>query len=104
MGGLLDLLFVIDVNKEDFVIVEVKKLGILVVVIVDINCLLKGVDYIIFGNDDVVCVIVLYCDLVLCVVLDGMIVQMGVVGVDLGVLEVSFDEDLEGEVVEIVEV
>lgn len=95
MGGIFDFLFVIDVKKEVLVIVEVNKLGILVVVVVDINCFLDGVDYIISGNDDVFCVIVFYCDLVFCVVLDGMIVMMGVVGVDLG----EFEEVLVEEVV-----
>lgn len=99
MGGVFDLMFVIDVNKEDLVIVEVKKLGILVVVVVDINCLLDGVDYVILGNDDVVCVIVLYIDLVLCVVFDGMLDQLVLVGVDLGVVEELVEEVLVEEVV-----
>ncbi len=52
MGGLPDLLFVIDVNKEDLAILEAQKLGIPVVAVVDTNCSPKGVDYIIPGNDD----------------------------------------------------
>ncbi len=54
MGGLPDLLFVIDVNKEDLAITEAKKLGIPVIAVVDTNCSPDGVDYIIPGNDDAV--------------------------------------------------
>lgn len=87
MGGLPDLLFVIDVNKEDLAILEAKKLGIPVVAIVDTNCSPKGVDYIIPGNDDAARAIALYCDLVSRAALDGMTAQMGAAGVDLGALE-----------------
>ena len=38
MGGVPDLLFVIDVNKEDLAIAEAKKLGIPVIAVVDTNC------------------------------------------------------------------
>lgn len=57
MGGLFDVLFVIDVDYEYIVIKEVNNLGILVFVVVDINFSLDGVDYIILGNDDVICVV-----------------------------------------------
>ena len=63
MGGVPDLLFVIDVNKEDLAIAEAKKLGIPVVAVVDTNCSPDGVDYIIPGNDDAARAIALYCDL-----------------------------------------
>ena len=52
MGGVPDLLFIIDVGKEDLAIQEAKKLGIPVVGVVDTNNSPKGVDYIIPGNDD----------------------------------------------------
>ncbi|WP_245727058.1 30S ribosomal protein S2 [Paracoccus isoporae] len=86
MGGLPDLLFVIDVNKEDLAIAEAKKLGIPVVAVVDTNCSPEGVDYIIPGNDDAARAIALYCDLVSRAALDGMTAQMGAAGVDLGAL------------------
>ncbi|SIR19902.1 SSU ribosomal protein S2P [Paracoccus thiocyanatus] len=97
MGGLPDLLFVIDVNKEDLAIAEAKKLGIPVVAVVDTNCSPKGVDYIIPGNDDAARAIALYCDLVSRAALDGMTAQMGAAGVDLGALEASVEEDLAAE-------
>ena len=93
MGGLPDLLFIIDVNKEDLAILEAQKLGIPVVAVVDTNCSPKGVDYIIPGNDDAARAIALYCDLVSRAALDGMTAQMGAAGVDLGALEEAPAED-----------
>ncbi|MEJ6388593.1 30S ribosomal protein S2 [Gymnodinialimonas ulvae] len=87
MGGLPDLIFVIDVNKEDLAIAEAKKLGIPVVAVVDTNCSPDGVDYIIPGNDDAARAIALYCDLISRAALDGMTTQMESAGVDLGSLE-----------------
>ncbi|MBL4628016.1 MAG: 30S ribosomal protein S2 [Roseicyclus sp.] len=86
MGGLPDLLFVIDVNKEDLAIAEAKKLGIPVVAIVDTNCSPDGVDYIIPGNDDASRAIALHCDLISRAALDGMSTQLESAGVDLGSL------------------
>ena len=100
MGGLPDLLFVIDVNKEDLAIAEAKKLGIPVVAVVDTNCSPKGVDYIIPGNDDAARAIALYTDLMSRAALDGMSAQMGAAGVDLGALEAAPAEDLDEEVTE----
>jgi|UniRef100_UPI003F6CBA8D small subunit ribosomal protein S2 len=87
MGGVPDLLFVIDVKKEALAVAEANKLGIPVVAIVDTNCSPAGVDYIIPGNDDAARAISLYCDLVSRAALDGMTAQMGAAGVDLGALE-----------------
>ena len=87
MGGVPDLLFVIDVKKEALAVAEANKLGIPVVAIVDTNCSPDGVDYIIPGNDDAARAISLYCDLVARAALDGMSAQLGAAGVDLGALE-----------------
>jgi small subunit ribosomal protein S2 len=87
MGGLPDLLFIIDVGKEDLAILEARKLGIPVVAVVDTNCSPDGVDYPIPGNDDAARAIALYCDLVSRAALDGMSAQLGAAGVDLGALE-----------------
>ena len=86
MGAVPDLLFVIDVGKEDLAILEAQKLGIPVIGIVDTNCSPKGVDYIIPGNDDAARAIALYCDLVSRAALDGMSAQLGAAGVDLGAM------------------
>ncbi|ANB34906.1 30S ribosomal protein S2 [Rhodovulum sulfidophilum] len=94
MGGLPDLLFVIDVRKEDLAILEARKLGIPVVAVVDTNCSPEGVDYIIPGNDDAARAIQLYCDLASRAALDGMSAQMDAAGVDLGALEEAPVEEL----------
>lgn len=95
MGGVPDLLFIIDVNKEDLAILEAQKLGIPVVAVVDTNCSPKGVDYVIPGNDDAARAIALYCDLVARAALDGMSAQLGAAGVDLGALEEAPEELLD---------
>ncbi|MAQ82500.1 30S ribosomal protein S2 [Psychromarinibacter halotolerans] len=97
MGGVPDLLFVIDVNKEDLAIAEAKKLGIPVVAVVDTNCSPEGVDYIIPGNDDAARAIALYCDLASRAALDGMSAQLDAAGVDVGALEETPDEMLDEE-------
>jgi small subunit ribosomal protein S2 len=87
MGGVPDLLFIIDVGKEDLAILEAQKLGIPVVGVVDTNCSPKGITHVIPGNDDAARAIALYCDLVSRAALDGMSAQMGAAGVDLGALD-----------------
>ena len=94
MGGLPDLIFVIDVNKEDLSIAEANKLGIPVVAVVDSNCSPAGVDYVIPGNDDAARAISLYCDLISRAALDGMSAQMDAAGVDLGAMEETVEETL----------
>ncbi len=94
MGGLPDMLFVIDVNKEDLAIAEARKLGIPVIAVVDTNCSPDGVDYIIPGNDDAARAIALYCDLASRAALDGMSAQMGAAGVDVGAFAEAPAEDL----------
>ena len=93
MGGTPDLLFIIDVGKEDLAILEAQKLGIPVVAVVDTNCSPKGVNYVIPGNDDAARAISLYCDLVARAALDGMSAQLGAAGVDLGALEEAPEEE-----------
>ena len=93
MGGTPDLIFVVDVGKEDLAILEAQKLGIPVVGIVDTNNSPKGVNYVIPGNDDAARAIALYCDLVARAALDGMSAQMGAAGIDLGALETAPEEE-----------
>ena len=93
MGGRPDLLFVIDVNKEDLAIKEANKLGIPVVAVVDSNCSPDGVDYIIPGNDDAARAIALYCDLAARAALDGMSGQLEAAGIDVGALEEGMVEE-----------
>ena len=97
MGGVPDLLFVIDVKKEALAIAEANKLGIPVVAVVDTNCSPDGVDYIIPGNDDAARAIALYTDLASRAALDGMSAQLGAAGVDLGAMEEAMVEEVVAE-------
>lgn len=87
MGGIPDILFVIDTNKEDISIKEANKLGIPVVAIVDSNSNPDGIDYLIPGNDDAQRAIELYCTLVSAAILDGLQAEMRSAGVDIGAAE-----------------
>ena len=60
MGGLPDLLFIIDTNKESIAVAEANTLGIPVVAVVDSNASPDGVDFPIPGNDDALRAISLY--------------------------------------------
>ncbi|WP_372890838.1 30S ribosomal protein S2 [Rhodosalinus sp.] len=97
MGGVPDMLFVIDVKKEALAVTEANKLGIPVVAVVDTNCSPQGVDYVIPGNDDAARAIALYCDLVSRAALDGMSAQLGAAGVDLGSLAEAAGEEVAEE-------
>ena len=72
MGGLPDILFVIDTNKESIAIEEANRLKIPVVAVVDSNARPDGVDYIIPGNDDAMRAIAFYCKLAQAAVLEGL--------------------------------
>jgi len=100
MGGVPDLLFVIDVNKEALAILEARKLGIPVVAVVDTNCSPDGIDYVIPGNDDAARAIALYCDLVSRAALDGMTAQMGAAGIDIGAMDEAPAEEAVAETAE----
>ena len=97
MGGVPDLIFVIDVKKEALAIAEANKLGIPVVAVVDSNCSPDGIDYIIPGNDDAARAIALYTDLAARAALDGMSAQLGAAGVDLGAMEEAPVEEVVAE-------
>ena len=100
MGGVPDLVFVVDVKKEALAVAEANKLGIPVVAVVDTNCSPIGVDYMIPGNDDASRAIGLYCDLISRAALDGMSAQLGAAGVDLGEMDESPTEEILTETVE----
>ena len=84
MGGLPDILFVIDTNKEAIAVAEAAKLGIPVVAVVDSNSNPEGIDFPIPGNDDAIRAVSLYCDLMVGTVLDGIQQEMTAAGVDVG--------------------
>ena len=84
MGGIPDIMFVIDTNKEAIAILEARKLNIPVVAILDTNCDPDGITYPIPGNDDAARALQLYCDLIADAVLDGLAAGQANSGVDLG--------------------
>jgi small subunit ribosomal protein S2 len=87
MGGIPDLMFVIDTNKEAIAILEARKLNIPVVAILDTNCDPNGITFPIPGNDDAARALQLYCDLIADAVLDGLAAGQSALGVDLGAAE-----------------
>ena len=97
MGGLPDLLFVIDTNKEDIAIKEARRLNIPIAAIVDTNCDPDGITYVVPGNDDAGRAISLYCDLVAKAAIDGIWRGQGDMGVDLGAAEEPMVEELPAE-------
>ena len=97
MGGLPDIVFVLDTNKESIAVAEANKLGIPVIGILDSNSDPDGIDFPIPGNDDSIRAISFYCDMIAGSVLSGIQTEMAVSGADLGELEVTPTEELLGE-------
>jgi small subunit ribosomal protein S2 len=95
MGGVPDLLFVIDTNKESIAIAEAIKLKIPVVAVIDSNSNPDGVNYPIPGNDDAGRAITLYCDLIARAAIDGIERAQGVAGIDVGAAEEVSEPALE---------
>jgi small subunit ribosomal protein S2 len=84
MGGLPDMIFVIDTNKEDIAIAEAQRLNIPVAAIVDTNSDPKGITFVVPGNDDAGRAISMYCDLVARAAIDGISRAQGDSGIDIG--------------------
>ena len=84
MGGLPDIIVIIDTNKEAIAVAEANTLRIPVVAILDSNSSPDGIAYPIPGNDDAMRAIHLYCDLVSSAVLDGLQAEAAASGVDIG--------------------
>ena len=100
MGGLPDILFVIDTNKEAIAVAEANTLRLPVVAILDSNSSPEGIAYPIPGNDDAMRAIHLYCDLVSNAVLDGLQAELAASGVDIGARAEPTVDDLSGEATE----
>ena len=62
MGGIPDVMIVIDANKEDLAIKEANVLGIPVVAVLDSNTDPTGIAFPVPGNDDAARAVRLYCD------------------------------------------
>ncbi|SHI71683.1 30S ribosomal protein S2 [Aureimonas altamirensis] len=92
MGGVPDLIFIVDTNKEAIAIDEAKRLNIPVVAVVDSNSDPSRIDFPIPGNDDASRAIALYCDLIARAAVDGIARQQGAMGVDVGAMETAPEE------------
>jgi len=94
MGGLPDMLFVIDTNKEDIAIKEAQRLNIPVAAIVDTNSDPDGINFPVPGNDDASRALTLYCDLIAKAAIDGISRSHGERGIDTGAAAAPIVEDL----------
>ncbi|MEM8587684.1 MAG: 30S ribosomal protein S2 [Pseudomonadota bacterium] len=92
MGGLPDLLVVIDTNKESIAIQEANKLGIPVAAVVDSNSNPEGITFPVPGNDDALRAIDLYCDLATGAVLAGIEAALTTSGADVGAMDTPVAE------------
>ncbi|NRA87457.1 MAG: 30S ribosomal protein S2 [Rhizobiales bacterium] len=97
MGGVPNLIFIIDTNKESLAVAEAKKLGIPVIAVLDSNSNPDDIDFPIPGNDDASRAIELYCDLMSRAALDGISQAHGDAGFDLGE-SAELPEDIVAEV------
>jgi small subunit ribosomal protein S2 len=97
MGGLPDMMFIIDTNKESIAVAEAKKLGIPVIAVVDSNSDPDHIDFVIPGNDDAGRAITLYCDLVARAAIDGLERSATRGGADTGASADPLSEDLPAE-------
>jgi small subunit ribosomal protein S2 len=84
MGGLPDIIVIIDTNKEAIAVAEANTLRIPVVAVLDSNSDPAGIAYPIPGNDDAMRAIHLYCDLFSGAVLDGLQAELAASGIDVG--------------------
>ena len=96
MGGPPDMLFVIDVRKEDIAVKEANRLGIPIVAVVDTNCSPEGIDQVIPGNDDALRAIRLFASRIADAILEGK--QVGTEG---GTAVVEESPEVEPEEIDI---
>jgi small subunit ribosomal protein S2 len=71
MNRLPDIVFIIDVRKEEIAVAEANRLGIPIVAVVDTNCSPEGIDYVIPGNDDALRAVRLFASRIADSILEG---------------------------------
>src|SRR5687768_812031 len=84
LGGLPDVMFVVDSNKEELAIKEANVLGIPVVAILDSNSNPQGIAFPVPGNDDAARAIRLYCEAIAAAATSGKAGHDSARGVDIG--------------------
>ena len=87
MGGLPDVIFIIDVNKEELAVKEANVLGIPVVAILDTNTDPSGIAFPVPGNDDASRAILLYVNAIADTVIEARQGRAAERGVDIGAME-----------------
>src|SRR4029079_853886 len=92
MNGLPDMLFIIDVRKEDIAVKEANRLSIPIVAVVDTNCSPEGITQVIPGNDDALRAIRLFASRIADAILEGR--QIGLEG---GVAQTEASEEYDAE-------
>jgi small subunit ribosomal protein S2 len=93
MGGIPDVMIVIDANKEELAIKEANVLGIPVVAILDSNVSPDGIAFPIPANDDASRAIRLYCEAIATAATRGGQQGAAARGVDLGAMDEPPAED-----------
>ena len=93
MGGIPDVMFVIDANKEELAIKEANTLGIPVVAILDSNVDPSGIAFPVPANDDASRAIRLYCEAVATAATKGSRGAQEAAGFDIGALDVPPAEE-----------
>jgi len=71
MSRLPDVVFIIDVKKEEIAVAEANRLGIPIVAVVDTNCSPEGIDYVIPGNDDALRAVRLFASRIADAIVEG---------------------------------
>ncbi|HSS18981.1 MAG TPA: 30S ribosomal protein S2 [Pyrinomonadaceae bacterium] len=92
MSRLPDIVFIIDVRKEEIAVAEANRLGIPIVAVVDTNCSPEGIDYVIPGNDDALRAVRLFASRIADSILEGQ--QIATEG---GVVSQTGEAAVEGE-------
>ena len=93
MGGIPDVMFVIDANKEELAIKEANVLGIPVVAILDSNVSPDGIAFPIPANDDASRAVRLYCEAVAAAATKGGREAQADAGADLGAMDEPLPEE-----------
>src|SRR5690606_31102154 len=100
MGGIPDVMFVIDANMEELAIKEANVLGIPVIAILDTNVDPSGIAFPVPGNDDASRAVRLYCDAVARAATKGGHEAVADSGVDVGAMEAPPAEEPVADVAE----
>ncbi|EQB19442.1 MAG: ribosomal protein [Novosphingobium lindaniclasticum] len=93
MGGIPDVMFVIDANKEELAIKEANVLGIPVVAVLDTNVNPQGIAFPIPGNDDASRAVRLYCEAIAQAATKGGRDALVQSGADIGAMDVPVAEE-----------